>query len=64
MPQARFETWHRDLQELLGLAVPPVAIAFIGQRPGSLGHQRRGGSSSAPAGRSPGEEKAQRRTKH
>ena len=30
MSQVRFETWHRDLQELLGLAVPPVAIAFIG----------------------------------
>ena len=28
MSQNRFETWHLDLQDLLGLAVPPIAIAF------------------------------------
>jgi Uncharacterised ArCR, COG2043 len=28
MSQNRFEIWHLDLQDLLGLAVPPVAIAF------------------------------------
>lgn len=28
MSQTRFETWHFDLEDLLGLAVPPVAIAF------------------------------------
>jgi uncharacterized protein (DUF169 family) len=28
MSHTRFETWHLDLQDLLGLAVPPVAIAF------------------------------------
>jgi uncharacterized protein (DUF169 family) len=28
MSQTRFEGWHFDLQDLLGLAVPPVAIAF------------------------------------
>jgi len=38
MSQARFETWHRDLQELLGLAVSPVAIAFIGHVPAGVGH--------------------------
>ena len=37
MSQARFETWHRDLQELLGLAIPPVAIAFIGHLPAGVG---------------------------
>ena len=26
MSQSRFETWHLDLRDLLGLAVPPVAI--------------------------------------
>jgi uncharacterized protein (DUF169 family) len=29
MSQNRFETWHLDLQDLLGLAVPPIAIAFL-----------------------------------
>src|SRR3954462_1048261 len=33
MPQNFFETWHLDLQDLLGLAVPPVAIAFPGPVP-------------------------------
>ena len=32
MSQTVFETWHLDLQELLGLAVPPVAIAFVRPR--------------------------------
>ena len=32
MSQTRFETWHLDLQDLLGLAVPPVAIAFLEPR--------------------------------
>jgi len=33
MPQNLFETWHLDLQDLLGLAVPPVAIAFLSHVP-------------------------------
>jgi uncharacterized protein (DUF169 family) len=28
-----FETWHSDLQDLLGLAVPPVGIAFLNHLP-------------------------------
>ena len=36
MSQTRFETWHRDLQDLLGLAVPPVAIAFFSHVPAGL----------------------------
>jgi len=27
MSQSRFETWHLDLRDLLGLAVPPRIIA-------------------------------------
>lgn len=33
MSQTRFETWHFDLQDLLGLAVSPVAIAFCSDAP-------------------------------
>ena len=33
MSHSCFERWHLDLQELLGLAVPPVAIAFINHVP-------------------------------
>ncbi len=33
MSHSRVERWHVDLQELLGLAVPPVAIAFISHVP-------------------------------
>jgi uncharacterized protein (DUF169 family) len=29
MSQNLFESWHRDLQDLLGLAVPPIGIAFV-----------------------------------
>ena len=29
MSHNRFETWHLALQDLLGLAVPPIAIAFL-----------------------------------
>jgi uncharacterized protein (DUF169 family) len=36
MSQTRFETWHLDLQDLLGLAVPPVAIAFISHVPAGI----------------------------
>jgi uncharacterized protein (DUF169 family) len=37
MPQNRFENWHLDLQDLLGLAVPPIAIAFSRQVPVGIG---------------------------
>jgi uncharacterized protein (DUF169 family) len=33
MAQNRFEDWHLDLQGPLGLAVPPVAIAFLSHVP-------------------------------
>ena len=33
MPPDDFQTWHLDLQDLLGLAVPPVAIAFLNHIP-------------------------------
>ena len=36
MPHSCFESWHLDLQELLGLAVPPVAIAFISHVPAGI----------------------------
>jgi uncharacterized protein (DUF169 family) len=36
MSQSHVETWHLDLQELLGLAVPPVAIAFVNQVPDGI----------------------------
>jgi uncharacterized protein (DUF169 family) len=41
MSQTRFETWHLDLQELLGLAVPPVAIAFVSHVPPGIGRIER-----------------------
>jgi uncharacterized protein (DUF169 family) len=41
MPQTRFETWHLDLQDLLGLAVPPVAIAFVNHLPPGIGRIKR-----------------------
>jgi uncharacterized protein (DUF169 family) len=33
MSQNLFSSWHRDLQELLGLAVPPIGIAFVSSVP-------------------------------
>jgi uncharacterized protein (DUF169 family) len=36
MSHGYFESWHLDLQELLGLAVPPVAIAFISHVPAGI----------------------------
>jgi uncharacterized protein (DUF169 family) len=36
MSQSHVETWHLDLQELLGLAVPPVAIAFVRRVPDGI----------------------------
>ena len=41
MSQSRLETWHRDLQDLLGLAVPPVAMAFISHFPAGIGRIER-----------------------
>jgi uncharacterized protein (DUF169 family) len=36
MSHSCFESWHLDLQELLGLAVPPVAIAFVSYVPAGI----------------------------
>jgi len=36
MSQNRHENWHLDLQDLLGLAVPPVAIAFLSHVPSGV----------------------------
>jgi uncharacterized protein (DUF169 family) len=51
MSQTRFETWHLDLQDLLGLAVPPVAIAFIGRVPTGIGRIQRTMPPATPDGR-------------
>jgi uncharacterized protein (DUF169 family) len=37
MSQTRFESWHVDLQDLLGLAVAPVGIAFSNEVPAGIG---------------------------
>src|SRR5262249_8195216 len=29
MSQSQVERWHRDLQELFGLAIQPIGIAFV-----------------------------------
>ena len=36
MSQKRLEAWHLNLQDLLGLAVPPVAIAFLNHVPSGI----------------------------
>jgi uncharacterized protein (DUF169 family) len=36
MSQSLFESWHRDLHELLGLAVPPIGIAFVNSLPAGV----------------------------
>jgi uncharacterized protein (DUF169 family) len=41
MSQSRFETWHVDLEDLLGLAVPPVAVAFLSHVPAGIGRIER-----------------------
>jgi uncharacterized protein (DUF169 family) len=41
MSRTGFETWHFDLQHLLGLAVPPVAIAFSNDAPTGIGRIER-----------------------
>jgi uncharacterized protein (DUF169 family) len=38
MSQNRFETWHHDLVDLMGLAVAPVAIAFLDRVPAGVSH--------------------------
>jgi uncharacterized protein (DUF169 family) len=35
---SRFEVWHHDLIDLLGLAVAPIAIAFLDRVPAGIGH--------------------------
>ena len=41
MSHSRFESWHADLQDLLGLAVAPVGIAFTNQVPAGIGRIER-----------------------
>jgi uncharacterized protein (DUF169 family) len=41
MSQTCFETWDFDLHDLLGLAVPPVAIAFLSRVPDGIGRIER-----------------------
>jgi uncharacterized protein (DUF169 family) len=41
MSQRRFETWHLALQDLLGLAIPPVGIAFVSHVPAGVGRIER-----------------------
>jgi uncharacterized protein (DUF169 family) len=41
MSQRCFKTWHLDLQNLLGLAVPPVGIAFVSHVPAGVGRIER-----------------------
>src|SRR5262245_59643409 len=41
MSRNRFEAWHDDLQDLLGLAVPPVGIAFASHVPADIGRIER-----------------------
>jgi hypothetical protein len=51
MSQTRFETWDLDLQDLLGLAVPPIAIAFISRDPAGIGRIERTMPPAAADGR-------------
>ena len=51
MSQSRFEEWHRDLQDLLGLAVPPIAIAFVSHVPDGIGRLERPMPPATPDGR-------------
>jgi uncharacterized protein (DUF169 family) len=51
MSQTRFENWHDDLQDLLGLAVPPIGIAFMSQVPVGVGRIERSKPPAAADGR-------------
>src|SRR3954470_18334823 len=51
MSHSCFESWHLDLQELLGLAVPPVAIAFISHIPAGIDRIQRSHPSPTADGR-------------
>ena len=53
MSQTVFETWHLDLQELLGLAVPPVAIAFVDHVPTAIDRIKRAMPPPTMGSRSP-----------
>ncbi|MEA2936000.1 MAG: hypothetical protein QOD74_2646, partial [Variibacter sp.] len=41
MSQTRLKTWHLDLQDLLGLAAPPVGIAFLSHPPAGISRIKR-----------------------
>lgn len=51
MSHSRFESWHVDLRELLGLAVSPVAIAFISHVPAGIDRIQRIMPPRTPDGR-------------
>jgi uncharacterized protein (DUF169 family) len=51
MSQNRLVTWHLDLQDLLGLAVPPVAIAFTKHVPVGVKRIERTMPPATPDGR-------------
>src|SRR4051812_48828317 len=51
MSQGRFEDWHRDLVDLLGLAAPPVGIAFVDRMPPGVERIRRTMPAPTPDGR-------------
>lgn len=51
MSQNLFESWHRDLHELLGLAVPPIGIAFVNSLPAGVGRIERTIPAAAVDGR-------------
>src|SRR5262245_59606432 len=50
MAQGRFGDWHRDLVDLLGLAVPPVGIAFVDRMPSDVERIRRTMPAPTPDG--------------
>ena len=33
MSESSLKSWHVDLEDLLGLAIPPIAIAFVSYIP-------------------------------
>jgi uncharacterized protein (DUF169 family) len=51
MSEVRFETWHRDLQDLLGLAVAPIGIAFVSHVPAGIDRIQRTMPPAMPDGR-------------
>jgi hypothetical protein len=42
MSESSFKSWHVDLEYLLGLAIPPIAIAFVSYSPTDVRRIERG----------------------